>query len=110
MDFYFTWLPLLSGLILRLPSSALRGFQVCRPTILVGLKFLAFAVICMLLLAVGALCFGLTGMMGWFGSSGGHSQGLHGGEKFLEHCHHVFHLLRVLFVQRICNFGNYHGL
>ena len=56
MDFYFTRLPLLGGLILRTPPSALRGLPVRRPAILVGLKFLAFVMVRMLLLAVGALC------------------------------------------------------
>ena len=56
MEFYFTRLPLLGGLILQTPSSALREFPVQRPAILVGLKFPEFVVVCMLLLAFGALC------------------------------------------------------
>ena len=73
MDFYFTRLPLLNGLILRTPSSALRGFPVCRPKILVGLEFPAFVVVSMLLLAAGAFRKRLTGLVGLlgFGSGGG---------------------------------------
>ena len=55
MDFYFTRLPLFGGLILRTPTVALRGLPAGRPAILVGLKFPAFVMVCMLLLAVGAL-------------------------------------------------------
>ena len=79
MDFYFTRLPLFGGLILRTPSSALRGFPVQRPAIFVGLEFPSFIVVCMLLLVVGGLRLGLTWLAGWFGFgfAGGHSRGLH---------------------------------
>ena len=100
MDFNFTRLPLFRW---AHPPDPVKRFAwlSCRSASLVYLEFPAFAVICMLLLAIGALRFGLTGLTGWFGSDGGHSRGFHGGEKFLEHRHHIFHVLRVLFVQRI---------
>ena len=62
----------------------LRGLPVPQSASLVCLEFPAFAMICMLLLAVGALRFGLTGLIGWFGSGGRHSWGLHGGDRFLN--------------------------
>ena len=75
MDLYFTWLPLFGGLILLTPSSTLHGFPVRRPKLFVGLKFSAFVVISMLLLAVGAFRKLLTGLAFWlFGL------GLHGGK------------------------------
>ena len=55
MDFYFTRLPLFDGLILWTPSVALCGLPVQRSAIFVGLKFPAFFMVFMLLLAVGAL-------------------------------------------------------
>ena len=53
MDFNLTRLPLLSGLILQTPSSALGGFPARWPASFVGLKLPAFIMLCMLLLAVG---------------------------------------------------------
>ena len=55
MDFNLTRLPLLSGLILRAPSSAFDGFPVCWPESLVSVEFPALVVVYMLLLAMGAL-------------------------------------------------------
>ena len=109
MDFYFTRLPLFGGLILRAPSSVLRGFPVRRPKLLVGLEFPAFVVVSMLLLAVGAFRKRLTGLFGF-----SFDWGLQGGKMFFEHCYHVFHLLfhllRVFFVHCICHLGDHHGL
>ena len=76
MGFYFIRLPLFGGLILRTPSSALHGFPVCRPKFLVGLEFLEFFVVSMLLLAVGAFRKRFPGLAGLFGFG----WGLHGGK------------------------------
>ena len=63
----------------------------------------------MLLLAVGALVAGLTGCLGW-GNGGGHDSCWHGGDEFLEHGHHVFHLFRILCLKHICYLGDDHSL
>ncbi len=70
MDFNLTRLPLLSGLILRAPSSAFDGFPVYWPESLVSVEFPALVVVYMLLLAMGALVAGLTGCFGWGDGSG----------------------------------------
>ena len=95
MDFYFTWLPLFGGLILRTPSVALRGLPVQQPAILVGLEFPAFVMVGMLFLAVGAFRTLLMGLAILFCFVFG--GGFHGGKEFLleflkVRCH-CFHLL-----------------
>ena len=65
MDFNLSQMPLLSGIILQTPPSALGGIPVCRPASLVGLELPALIMVCMLLLAVGEFLMGLTVCIGW---------------------------------------------
>jgi hypothetical protein len=93
MDFYLAWLPLLDGLILRMPSSdGLCGLPVLWPECLVGLEFPTLLVVGMFLAAVGAVLAGLTGCLGW-GNDDRCSGCLYRGKELLKHSHHVFHLL-----------------
>ncbi len=67
IDFNLTRPPLLSGLILHTPSSALGGLPVFRPGSLVSIEFPALLVVAMLLVAVGTSHAGLEigGSFGW---------------------------------------------
>ncbi len=95
MDFNLTRLPLLSG-------SSLPALEPCWCRVPSTCRDL-HASSC----NVGTHC-GVDGV--FWGDSGGRDSCWHGGDEFLEHGHHVFHLFRVLCLKHICYLGDDHDL